>query len=471
MVSLFDMCLQQPTWAHLSTGIPTLDQMLDLQSDGLFDFQTVPANPGMPAMICSLMVSHLRESENLTVAVIESLNPFQWDLLRQHPQYDPQWEKRGQIKVYSLMSVVEFFWFFTFGPARSLGASSILLFILNFHEIVELYRLHIAAAYEEALLKHQIDKNRELLANLDRIQAEGIELVSLPQLPALSDLLRQSPYVKAQNHIDELFKEMSEFTYQHSAIIVLVGCLEAKFKPIPKLRAPSPSPTSSFNGSQTQVSLSQNVVRESNRLVLDPVTFGKQSSGNRSSADLSLNESKITARLIFYNDWYHKSPLFLSKQRPPLESEQFKVLAIKVTSFNGVSNINDPVYFNLSTHHCDEDGKGDPESWLIDLQAQDEGNLSAFIQDSINSTQQVPRAVSTQIARLLAISSSPPINTTQTKVISTILSTQENADCILNKDVLERREEGEEFQENELYIEGSDVELTGTLLEDMESDT
>lgn len=479
MVSLFDMCLQRPTWAHLSTGITTLDQMVDVLSDGLFDFQTVPANPGMPAVMCNLMVSHLRKSELLTVVVIESLNPFQWDLLKQHPQYDPQWDQRNQIKVYTLLSVVEFFWFFTFGPARSLGVESTMLFILNFHEIVDLYKLHISAAYEEALLRHQIDKNRVLLANLDKIELEGIELVSLPQLPPQSDLLRQSPYIKAQNHIDELFKEMAEFTYKQSAVVVLVGSLDPKYRPV-KRNIVSPSPNSSFAGTQNSFPLSQASGREKNELILDPVTFSPPTR----NGEPGLNESRITARLVFYNDWYHKSPLFLSKGRSPTEAERFHVLVVKVTSLNGAGNINDPVFFNLGAHHrVDDELDLDLDAWLVDLQTQESGDLSALIQNSINSTQPAPRAVSTQIN---VIPSSPPVTilSTEAEVPNEDLESDEDRESpdensessddegnvAISPGQPESPNENGGEESQELYVEGSDVELTGTLLEDLESD-
>lgn len=353
-------------------------------------------------MVCNLMVSHLAESEKHKVLVLETLNPFQWDLLRQHPRYEAKWE--GQISICSLQSVAEIFWFFTLGPGVSIDAGSTLLFITNFHEIVELYSLHVAQAYEEALLKHQINCNREMLANLDRAKEEGLGLIALPQLPALSDLLRVNPYVKAQKHIDELFKELAEFTYKHSAVVVLLGHLDAKFKPYGNSRTLTMPPNTSFAGSQLSSTLSQAGGREPSRLMLTPVTFGKRSSGNRTAGEAGLNEHKITARLVFYNDWYHKSPYIRSMDTIPDDSEDVLVLVVKVTSLSGVGNINEPVFFDLSARHPNSDAS--LNGWLVDFQVQDEQNLLTLIQDSINSTQ-APRATSTQIARQLAIHSSP----------------------------------------------------------------
>ncbi|SGZ55752.1 CIC11C00000004964 [Sungouiella intermedia] len=483
MVSLFDISLQRPTWSHLSTGVPTLDQMLDLQSDGLFDFQSVPANAGVEAMVCNLMVSHLASSSSLKILVIETLNSFNWNLLKQHPQFDAEWHPR--VSVHRLLLVVELFWFFTFGPGASADCTSTLLFITNFHEIVDLYRLHVAQSYEDALLKHQIDKNRELLANLDRAREEGLELVSLPLLPPQSDLLKLSPYVKAQKHIDELFKEISEFTYKNSAIVVLLGHLDAKFMPYNTARLLAMSPNNSSMASQnTESTLSQTFGRDgrdgrdANRLVLAPVTFGKNPSGNRAGGEAGLNEVKITARLVFYNDWYHKSPYIRNTENPPDVSEDFLVLVVKVTSLNGVANINEPVFFDLSARHPNSEAS--LNGWLIDLQVQEDQDLSALIQDSINSTQ-APRAASTQIARQLALPSSP----FSTQRISKA-TMEENTECLVDKSegrleesLTDKRETGEEIQKEEdsdanseqnyqdLYIDGSDVELTGTLLEDI----
>lgn len=490
--------------------------MVDLQLGGLFDFQSVPANAGVAAMTCNLMASHLANSENLKVWVIETLNPFQWDLLRQHPQYDANWDT--QISICTLLSMVEIFWFFTFGPGISMEDKSTLLFITNFHEIVELYSLHVALAYEEALLKHQIDTNREVLANLDRVKEEGLDLISLPQLPPQSDLLRVSPYIKAQKHIDELFKELSEFTYKHSNIIVLLGHLDAKFEPYANPRPPSMSPDTSYVGSQPNTTLSQGGERDSSRLVLTPVTFGKKSSGNKATGEAGLNDHKISARLVFYNDWYHKSPYIRSMESTPSDSEDFLVLVVKVTTLNGVGNINEPVFFDLSARHPNSDAP--LNGWLVDLQVQEDQNLSTFIQNSINSTQ-APRAVSTQITRELIIPSSPL--STERKSLSQVLQEEMEEKEDKNSEdegseILQRRSEekrndyqgneihgneiqgnenqGNDNQENEeqenkvqhdkqhdshsvsshpendefpeLYIEGSDVELTGTLLEDWE---
>lgn len=500
MVSLFDMWLQRPTWAHLSTGIPTVDQMLHLQSDGFFDFQSVPANAGVTAMVCNLMVTHLAESENHKVLVLETLNPFQWDLLRQHPRYDAKWD--GQISICSLLSVAEIFWFFTLGPGVSMDCSSTLVFITNFHEIVELYSLHVAQAYEEALLKHQIDCNREILANMDRAKEEGLDLIALPQLPALSDLLRVNPYVKAQKHIDELFKELAEFTYKHSAVVVLLGHLDAKFKPYGNPRTLSMSPNASFTGSQPSNTMSQAGGREPSRLMLTPVTFGKRSSGNRAAGEAGLNEHRITARLVFYNDWYHKSPYIRSKDTIPDDSEDVLVLVVKITSLGGVGNINEPVFFDLSARHPNSNAP--LNGWLVDFQVQDEENLSTLIQDSINSTQ-APRGTSTQIARQLAIHSSPFSSQRKFPGHGPSEGEKEDRDNEEEEEGTNEEgtneggtnEEGAKGQKNEeqgtkeqgaqelghienhsvsttpeandfpdLYIEGSDVELTGTLLEE-----
>lgn len=444
MVSLFDMCLQKPIWAHLSTGIQTLDQMVEFQLDGIFDFQAVPSNHGVMAVACHLIVLHLSESEKNTVFVVETLNPFPWDAFRLHPNFDLSWEDSDQIQIFTCYSVVELFSFLEFGPGKQVDAS-VLLFMLNFHEIVELYRLDVAAAYEEALLRHQIDKNRVLLKNIDRIKEEGIELVSLPELPPNSGLLKENPYVKAQNHIDELFKSIAEFTYKNLAMVVLMGYMDAVYKPL-RRSAVSQTPNSSFT--QPNLSLSQ-IPREERGLVFEPMTFGL------SGKPESLNESRITARLVFYDDWYYKCPKFVNSKKLIDVEDKYHVHVVKVHVPSGVSNIYDPVYFKI----------GEGEDWLEDLQVQDESNLSALIQNSLYSTLQAPRAVFTQISRQMAIPSSPR------KILRSEIEGETDDDEDGNGENGECGEcgenEREEREAEELYIDGSDVELTGTLLEDM----
>lgn len=442
MVSLFEMHLQRPLWSHLTTSIPTLDLMIALQSEAILDFQTVPANNAMLAVVCQVIASHLGESSENKVVVIETFNKFPWDLLRQHPGFVPEWLDR--VRGYRLTTFAQVLSFFIFHPLGPVTAGSVMVFVCNFHELVDHYRLQLSAAYEEALLKHQIDKNAVLLANHEKIMEEGLSLVELQELPPQSALLKENPILKLQNHINELFKHMSDFAFKYALVVVLMGHLHLKFKAYTKKKLP-PSMDSSFLSQASFLSSPTPSFSDNGRMVLMPVTFGKEGSGRNGA---NLNDSKLTARLIFYNDWFHKSPFSQTEAGSTIKPRL--VSAVKVTNLNGIGNINDPVYFDY------DDGKYDggpmqPHSWFVDLLGRESEDLSSLIQNSLSSTQQQPRRTT---ARPITLPSSPTVTRTQ------LHATVHSSDIQITQP--------SQYNDNVLVIDGSDVELTGTVFDDLD---
>lgn len=448
MVSLFEISTQRPLWNHLTTGLRTLDQTLSLQSDGLYDFQSVPNNSAMYAVVCNLIVSHLQAGTSQKVTLVQTLNPFPWEMLHQHPGFDAQWFDEGRIDSYSLSSLPEIFSLFCLDMMKPTGAGSDLVLITDFHDVIEHYRLQISASYEEALLKHQIDKNRELIELKEKLEQEGPSLITLPSLPVNSALRRQHPIIKAQNHITELFKLIGEFSYKYSALVIFLGHLEPQYKLFSKKRTATPMDSTQSQTSFSQSSSSLSSFSYDRRLVLMPVTFGKQSAlDDKQSTDL--HESKFTARLIFYNDWFYHSPMFLSRKRPALPKERYLVPVVKPSNLNGVANIHEPIFFDFQHNYDIEDGDAD-NSWLIDLLIQPSDDISHLIQESLQSTQAMPRAVSTQLSTIL---SSSPISKPHPPSMEPIFDLETDH---------------YDYRESQLVIDGSDVELTGTLLDDLE---
>lgn len=402
----------------------------------------------MYAVVCNLIVSHLQAGAWQRVIVIQSLNPFPWEMLQQHPEFEEEWLNAGRIESYSLSSFPELFSFFCLDFIRSTRAGSVLAFITNFHELIEHYRLQISKSYEELLLKHQIDKNRQFLDNIEKFEQEGPTLISLPFLPKDSALLKQHPIIKAQNHITELFKMIGEFTYRYSALSIFLGHLEPQYKLFAKKRT-----THLLDPAQSQATLSQSSglsysSTNDRRLVLMPVTFGNQNaSDERQSFDL--NESKLAARLIFYNDWLYNSPMFLSRKRAALPKEHYQVPVVKFSNLNSVSNIHEPIFFDFQ-HNYDIENADGIENFLIDLLAEPDNDISQLIQESLQSTQTMPRAISTQLSML---PSSSPNSKTRPDSVETVNDMKSQ-----NFDVCE----------SQLVIDGSDVELTGTLLDDLD---
>lgn len=450
MVSLFEISTQRPLWNHLTTGVRSLDLTLSFQSDGLYDFQSVPNNSAMFAVVCNLIVSHLQSGSWQKVVIIQTLNPFPWEMLRQHPKFESEWIDEGRINEYSLLSLPQLFSLFCLDMVKSSRAGSVLVFITNFHELIEHYKLQISTSYEEILLKHQIDKNRQLLENEAKFREEGPELISLSALPKDSALRRQHPIIKAQNHITELFKLLGEFSYRYSALVVFLGHLEPQYKLFSKKRT-----ANTLDPMQSQTSFSQSSASSTSfsfdrRLVLMPVTFGKQSALEDNLARTAdLNESKLAARLIFYNDWFCHSPMFLSRKRSALPKEHYLVPVVKSSNLNSVSNIHEPIFFDFQHNYDIEDGDAE-ENWLIDLLVEPSDDISVLIQESLQSTQTMPRAVSTQL-NILPLSS--PIAKSHPRLKETIIDAET---------------EKYDYYGSQLVIDGSDVELTGTLLDDLD---
>lgn len=430
MVSLFDISTQRPLWAGLTTGVPSLDALLPKEASAILDLQSVPASAAFLGVVVNLMVSHLVALSELRVVVLEALDTFCWLLLTQHPQFDERWLD-GRVTKYATRSFAQIYAFFTFMPLANVAPGSVLMVLWNFHEVVEMYRVQLSAAYEETLLRHEINDRRVLWANRDKVKEEGLALVPLFQLPQ-SSKLGENPIVRAQNHINELFKRMGQFAYKHSAVIALQGHLDLKFKPWTRQDV-SLDPLTSQNQSFSEP-------KRSGRLIFHPMQFGYSGSDTRSSR---FCDSQITARFVFYNDWYHKSPHFQRELREPHKEDLYFVTAVKAHRLRGVSNINDPVYFDFKY----APGKsGMTGSWFIDLLEQETSDLSALIQNSLSLTQ-----VYKATGRVpINISSSPPFTRSQAGV--DIDAEMGNADADL------------------LVISGSDVELTGTLLDEIDNE-
>lgn len=443
MVSLFEISQRKPLWAHVATGVPTLDQMLNFQGDGILDMQSVPCNNGAMAILANMMASHLLHSPSLRVVVLECTNPFEMEFVRRNPQYD-QWIEQERVQRYTTSTFGRLYAFFAFMPLQPGPPGSTLFVVLNFHESLEHYQLQLAATHEERLLKHQIERNSCILENAEKIAAEGIELVSLPKIPPSSALLRDNPYVKANQHHNALYLLMAEYAFTHSALFVLFGHLEPKYKPVqtdpPQL---SPQPDTSFS--------SQRPPKVPRQLVLAPLTFGTRQN------DVAFSESKITARIVLYLDWYYKSPHFRREGRVPDAEDYYPVYAAKYSSMK-FGNINEPVYFDFM--------RAEAGQCFVDLLGTETGGLSELIQTSISSTQTRPR--DSGVSRnAIALSSSPPITSTQILQQTKLAESKRSEE---SGDSFESEEEGDAFStasaSERLFIEGSDVELTGTILED-----
>lgn len=457
MVSLFDLCLQLSPWAHLSTGLPSLDALLQIHSsESILDFQTVPLNNFMHAVLSNLIASHLKNTTHRSVIIIETFNPFQFSQLHQHPDFEPSWLTR--IRRFKLDSFPRVLSFFLFNPLKD-EAKSTLILIMNFHEMLEYYKLQLTVTYQEALLKHRIEYNGTVLENKERIKADGLDSVDLPKIPPNSDLLNMNPILKNQEHINEMFKQIGKYLFRNSLLVILAGGMNTKRVPSGSVGVGTPmalSQLASFLLTQDIPSQHQDIGQGLSQ-VFDPVSFDRLGALRK-----ALNDHKISHRLLFYYDSYTHTPHF--QQGIVNETSKSRsVGAVKVSRLLRGGNISDPVYFdfydgfykdNLSAELSQE-----KKNILIDLLHLGELEFSSFLEETINLTQLQMRPLSERRlhrSQILQIASSPVAPDKARKRASS------------------DHDESEKFprrsfsiDDENLVIEASDNELTGTFLDDL----
>lgn len=462
------MSTQGPRWAHLDTGIATINLMLDVKLDAIIDLQSVPSNAAVFAILANLIASHL-EKPDTRVVVIECLKPFHWQWLQCHASYQESWRLEKRLVLYRLDSFAKLFSFFSQLPMENSQSGATLVLILNFHELMEYYRLQLAASHEELLLKHQIEKNNVLIANKDKATEEGYDLIELPQLPRNSGLLKISPYHRFKEHFDSLMLLINDFTYRYSGVVVMQGYMLPKYRQYNKTKLVAES---SQRETQTASETSNMAPPEKqyshSRLVFTPVTFTRELE----------SDNKAASRILLYNDWYFNSPHFLSEKRPKEESDYHFVFVAKITNFQGLQTINEAVFFDFQRNPFHKSIEALQDPWFINLLAtqNDEGdeqveeeNLSTLLQ---TTTQNLSRK---RKHRSLSMPSSPPITASQLNLHIDYHGDIDDAEGHdsdhSDAKSVEINIEAYSF-DGRLVIEESDVELIGTIygnLEDMDS--
>lgn len=336
-MSLFEMMLQRPAFAHITTSIPTLDSMIpvDSLSSGIFDLQSVPSLNAVYSILCSIIVSHISH-DPLTnkVIIIDTLNTFPWKLLSKQSKYESSYQ--GQIiwhRINRFSNLLQFF-IADNGIQSEVAKGSTLIIINDFHDLLELYRLETWSCYKEKLLKSHITRNSSALNNRERLAEDAQFKISDP-IPSNSDLLNIHPSTKSDAHIYQMFDSISKFSVHSNLLVFLVGALATKFKKYTLLKQNSHPPSSTINSQLTSSSVYENY---GGRMYFLPsqtsATFQTKNGSNTV-------ESLLTSRLIFYKDWF-------SESRTKFHDSQLKmVFATQVTNFR-VIGINEPVYFDYN---------------------------------------------------------------------------------------------------------------------------
>lgn len=433
MVSLFDICLEKPKWSHISTGVASIDAMIDLTGSGaIIDFQSTPIHNAMFATVCNMIVTQLEYSEDSHVIVLETFNPFPWGLYAKHPRYNKNWDAR--IKKFQVSTFAQILAFFICNPMKALSRSSLVI-IVNFHEVMEFYRHQLNATFEEALLKLEIEKNEDLLNTLKR---DG--RIDTPGNGQNQDipLFKESPLVKYQEHVDEMFKHLNGFLREYSLIILLLGCMDVKSRV--QFRNPeSANDSQTANNSSKLIRDSSTRTRSGSRYLFTPVTYDKRVN----SFTTALNDSKILQRILFFKDFYRNSHHY-SQGTQAFDTDGERIVAVaKPDKENASGNIMEPSFFDFAEKFY-QDTTGE-NCWLIDLQESNDGDLSNYLEESILLTQQLLRPSSERSSKRPKV---PNIPSSPVKQVSNYWS-DENGTLAIS-----------------LVIEGSDVELTGTIFEE-----
>lgn len=321
MVSLYQLIQDgKDGVSGLSTGIASVDKLLFRQSIlGVFDFQTVPNCNGGNVVLMSIMTSHLMLGGDKKVIVVNcgsSRLPIEEGF--KHGDFDRLWEPR--IRRYTCDSYVKLVMVIESFINHHDDYKSTVVIMAGFHELLEYYKLQLSAAYEETLLKIHANDNSTLINNRDMIQTEGT-IPKLTTIPHGSDLVRESPLLKYESHLLHLFNLLSQFSHVTGNLSVfLAGTLDTKYEYY--------TPRDIDIGTDANYSSSQILPssRDSSRESSMPSRRGRVvfTAANKPHYKSNVKHitSSINKRVIFYHDWYHKSPNFRNNESTEVIAKQ-----------------------------------------------------------------------------------------------------------------------------------------------------
>lgn len=432
MVNLADVRGRR-SFAHIQSGIGSLDEMVALTTNGIVDFQTVPGTSAAEAIVAVYIQKHLEHSKTSHVVVIDCLRAFPMKLVSDHTQYEvDQWVDR--IHWYHDVGFARLEWLF--GELSSSNARSDVLIVVNsFHEACNLYRNLLVLRTKETLLQFQIDRNDTLIRGLDRFKEEGV-IPKLAQLPQGSELLKVSPASKFDTHLIHLLSCISLVAYSKNLLVILNGTMDVGWRTIDTAE---PLMLPNVSSSSTQPPSSQLFLR-SDRLQLAGLSPSARLSFVSSFLKTPAVNAYISKRVLFYKDWYHRTVHFSKRfevgptSQLQLDPHQLRAVygaAVFVQNISGSKQIGSANFdFKNSFYRKFDTNISDYSKWtFLDLNSYKPLEEPSWLSDSEDDEQEYRQDNQSAAFTLLNIPPSSPSNTGADLTIDT---TVENTNISMN---------------------------------------
>lgn len=363
MVTLYNLVAEQPGFAHISTELPSLDAIVfEHGVKGVYDFQTVPNCQIINDILGNIILSHLGRGPGRQVVIINLFNDFPIHQISSNSRFLQIW--LDQITVYTINSISQLI--VLLQKLKGEIQLGTVVLMNDLHLLLDHYRLELSNSYQLALLRNHYQNNETVRLEKDRYELEGVKPNTLP-IPQNSSLLKENPRIKYSRHLNFLFNLISQVCYANNLLVFITGNLDISFKPYES--RPSSGSTqgstatsqmsqmgsSSNPGSSGQESSKGSTSRKQGRLVLQYSNTSTYDVGPNAKLQTNILDSIITKRVMFYKDWYHRSPHYTTKSQGKALRQ---VYCAQVESVNGP-----PVFFDYK----DKDFYKSEGDGLIDL--------------------------------------------------------------------------------------------------------
>lgn len=395
MNSFQNLISQQKSFYHLNTSIKSLDQKIfninqnndQERIEKVFDFQYAPGCTILYSVLIKIIISHLKESDDNKVVLIDTLNPFPIHLLINHFDFEKKWIFNN-IKKFTADTLSRVYSIFLFDQIEIEKNSATIVIINDFHEMVEMYEYEMFFTFEDTILKKEIESNYIFLKNGKRCEIEGSE-VEKKDNEKKSDIKIESFYDKFDLHIYSLLNSITNFLNYSDLLCFLVGTLNTKFQN-------DNSEENIMEKKKKRLSIDEfeNFVHQNGYVCLSPSLKGKnilkkfspsqfkdinQDDKEDDDKSYALNNF-VSTRCIFFKDWYHNSPrfyneYFFTNNRDDNSKNKLRLTnAIKIETMGSQKKESDIIYFDYNNLSVNDEEKNTRFSFnfeFVDLSASD----------------------------------------------------------------------------------------------------